>query len=395
MPIANAMLDPTIPLLPNSIAASLQENLLDYLVELKFLLLFFEKPHAILSTTGCDFINAEVIEDVKKGKNPQTSAFKERNLTPIRLLATDEWAETLSHCECHEYDYKVSRKTEHLVDQSHTNEVERILRITRGPGLTGKQVERLFLASDKLTPDEQLELLGQWAIRLELNRLLGVLELSRDHKIPMIWSHINELGVSSLYARYLLLSLKSDDQGALKSSLKVALRMVEGGKLLRQILQLQVLNIAAVPVASVVEFRKKNRDLLENFLTKYRDFLSEVQVHPNDVDVLLEQHTQQLVSGLQEINSEIALRRRKRGYEFLRRLGGDNFFEAAGKCLPWASFSFLFAPWLAPVIAGAKGIGSALTGQLLTEREAQLELLYRNSSGYLWKAAHELGPKTG
>lgn len=333
-----------------------------------------------------------MIEGVKRGKRPQTSPFGERNLSPLRLLATED-CETLSHCECHEYDYKIAGKAEHLVDKTQTDEVERILRVTTGR-LTGKQVERL-MTSGKLTDDEELALLGQWAIRLELNRLLQVLELSRDHGVPMIWSRENELGVSSLYTKYLLLSLKSESQDILKSPVKVALRMLEGGRLLQQLLELQVLNIAAVPVATIVEFRSRNRDLLENFLTSYRGFLSEIQAHPEDVDAVLEQHTQEIARNLREINSEVALRRKKRGYEFLKRLGGENFFEAAGKCLPWASFSFLFAPWLAPVIAGVKGIGSALSGQFLTEREAQLELLYRNSSGYLWKASHELHLKPG
>jgi len=85
---------------------------------------------------------------------------------------------------------------------------------------------------------------------------------------------------------------------------------------------------------------------LTNFLTTYRGFLAEVQANPADIDSLVELHTQRIVESLNAINNEIALRRKKRGYEFMRGLAGDNFFEAAMNCAPWGLLSFLLGPWL-------------------------------------------------
>lgn len=44
--------DYSLALLPDSIAVSLPEDLLQYLIELKFLLLFFNKPVCIFANSG-------------------------------------------------------------------------------------------------------------------------------------------------------------------------------------------------------------------------------------------------------------------------------------------------------------------------------------------------------
>lgn len=50
----------TIPFLPKSIAVGLQDNLVQYINELKFLLLFFDKPLAIFSNDALCFIDNEL-----------------------------------------------------------------------------------------------------------------------------------------------------------------------------------------------------------------------------------------------------------------------------------------------------------------------------------------------
>jgi len=367
----------TIPALPNSIAVSLQPNLLDYLVELKFLLLFFERPYAVLSTSGFDFINPGTVEEVKKGNTPRTNLFDEQNLRPLGLLATEEWAETLAQCESHEFNMVVRDDSAHVVNDAVTTEVDHIFEVTKkGLGLSSSDVDLLFVSGDeRLDKTQRNAIERQVFLRLELSRFLDVLALSRDHNVPMIWSHTAELVVSNIYTEYQLLSLQSNESFE-KSALRAALRMVKGGKLLREVYELQVVNLATVPVASIVDFRSKNQDLLANFLTIYRAFLAEVQANPADIDSLVEVHAQRIVEGLNAINNEIALRRKKRGYEFMRGLAGDNFFDAAMKCAPWGLLSFLLGPWM----------------QFLRGREAQLDLLYGNSTGYLWKAKHNLTP---
>jgi len=69
-----------------------------------------------------------------------------------------------------------------------------------------------------------------------------------------------------------------------EEKIRAKIRMLKGADLLQEILSLEVFSVATVPVSRIVEFRKKNGDLLESFLTRYRGFRMEVQNELGKVD---------------------------------------------------------------------------------------------------------------
>ncbi len=376
----------TIPLLPDSIAAALNPNILDFLIELKYLLLFFDRPNAILSTSGLDFINPEVIDDVKHGRKTKTNLFdNEQNIHPLKLLSTDEWAETLAECELDSFKIEVGSHASPFSSK----EVDDIFRVTgEGIGLNGREIESLFLRMDKLKKAERTVVFGEFVLRLEMFRLLQILDRCDKQRIPMMWQHIAEMTTCDLYTKYLL---KRQLDSTSDLSVCAAIRKVMGGRLLHEILQLNVINVATVPVQKIITFRRKNRDLLDAFLTSYRSFLADVQMDPKNVDRIVQSHTQRIVQDLNRIDNEIAILKQQRGYTWLKRMA-EGTYEGAMKGTSIATWNFLAGP-LAVIIMLArvlKPVGRALAAGALEHGPAQHSLLMRSSTGYLWKAKHAL-----
>lgn len=57
------------------VLATLQDDLLHFLNEMKFLMLFYDKPVAILTNVGFNCIPEDAIDIVRKGKTPRLNAF--------------------------------------------------------------------------------------------------------------------------------------------------------------------------------------------------------------------------------------------------------------------------------------------------------------------------------
>jgi len=396
----------SIPYLPNSIAVGLQPNLIQYLIELKFLLLFFEKPLAILSTPDFDFIDIETLDAVKRGERISTNFWGAPTaLKHVEVLATDEWQEIMSHCTTWYYNYRVSHLDKHLRYFSEEGETsnskglgkiagseeipQRVDEIVAATGL-GSDISTLELMAllrqndKKMNKKIKSKLFGEIIVRLGFQRLLEVLERCRAERIPMVWGNVADLDIVEIYTHYLL---DKHFQKSADPEVNATHRLLEGSRLLNELLDLEVVNLATAPVSRIISFRKSNSDLLENFLVDYRSFLTELQNTPQDGEKIVLNWTQKIVSDLNTLNKELLLTRREKEYKWLQRLS-DAAYEGAKKGAVAAIWSFLGNPMLFAGAIGGMILDAAqkFSGDTGNRKEKEEALLFRSSSGYLWKA---------
>jgi len=378
----------TIPWLPNSIAVGLQDDLIQYTIELKFLLLFFEKPMAIMSNCGFNFISEETIEDVKKGRKPRVSAFDEINLSNLDILGTDEWQELMEFCEpiYTETNVIVSNKPldkkQFKEDYVKINKVDEVFSVVSPLGKLS--TEQLHRKSKKKTDEE---LLHEYMMRMEMARIIDVLQLCQDKNIPMVWGVTSDLVVVDLFTKYLL---EKHAKEGLEKTDENLISLLKSNKLLQEVFQLEIVNLATAPISNIIKFRKSNADLLQNFLLKYRKFLVEVQNEPLKAEMIARNHTQGILEEMNTIKQELLLLRQEKKYNWLRRISETAYDSAKIGALA-AIWSLLLNPILLTGVLGETLVKSAAKhGQdVVSNKERENALLFRSSSGYLWKAHKE------
>jgi hypothetical protein len=380
----------TIPLLPKSIAVGLHDNLLQYLIELKYLLLFFERPVAVLSNSGFNFISEETIDAVRKNKKPRANAFDEINLLHLEVLSTEEWDEIIAQCEplyqetniIHTNSYPQTFPEENLIEK--VDEIFKATDRTLGQVSTAKLFE---MRSKKRKKGEIDKTFGAYLLRMEMLRFLTVLEKCRAQRIPMIWGVDTDLIIVNTYTKYLM---KKFVQEHADKQFTTLMRMIKGKDLLKEIFNIEIVNLATVPVSKIVEFRKSNADLLESFLTAYRGFLVEVQNSPAESIQIAESRAQKILDEMDTIKKELLILRKEKEYQWLRRISIAAYDGAknGAKASIWSLLLNI------PLLAGTIGellikAATKLTEDLVNEREKENALLFRSSSGYLWKAHQE------
>lgn len=298
-------IDTPIKLIPNSMAVSLQSDILQFMIELKFVLLFVESPLTILSTSNSDFISEEVIADIKNGNQPRTNPFPESSkLTNLDTLATDEFSEVLSNCRPIHFNIKRGNKDEEeLKDPDYWNEyfkeVEEIF-IKIGASKPGR-VGLLFSNHEFISQDPSLEgHLKLMNLYQNMHRLLGVLEACGKEKSSMIWTSTHDQIVNTIYFNYLC-------ENNLLKVMKDKVAKTKGSGLLKEVYDLEIINIATVPVRKVIEFRENNADLLENFMLLYREFLFDLVSNPTEHDSTKNKYTKNIISAFKDINRELLI----------------------------------------------------------------------------------------
>lgn len=379
----------TISFLPNSILISLSRDLLQLLNELKYLLLFFEKPLAILSNPYGDFLNEEAISSFKKDRAPKTNIFDDKMLINTKIIATDEWDEVMGYCEpeyC-ELKLEVSKSVDfENSEDEELNELMRFAKLHYTPDFAKKRKE-------DLSEEEYFLLEVGWVMQLnDIRRLYENLKRCRKRNIPMMWGSEAELHTSRIYTEFLL--NKNRQKNFLRNSYS-KIRQIKGHSLLREVMNLKTINILTAPVNKIVEFRKKNADLLNNFLIQYRNFLVQVQIDPESADKIIETETQNLIEKINTINNEISLLRDNRNYRWLSVISKEAYESAKGP-FSVATWGALSSPLFSILALGGKLVKS--TGKLMGVKfETNIKertLLLRNSSGYLWKASKEFKPSS-
>lgn len=375
----------SIPWLPNSIAVGLQDDLIQYCIELKFLLLFFERPLAILSNSGFNYISKDSVESVRRGKIPKVSGFDEINLSHLDILGTDEWDELMANCESIYTQTNVN-----VSDESPANaDFEKVDEIFSEISPLGNipTVEIHNVSSQENMANEEFEtLFREYIVRLEMLRMVEILELCQERRIPMVWGVSQDIVIADMYSKYLLKQHAQEDD----EQVRATLRMLKGNRLLQEIFNIDIINIATVPVSDIIEFRISYNDLLDSFLTKYRKFLVAVQNEPMKAEQIVQTQTQSILEEMNTLRQELLILRNARKYTWLQRLS-EVAFESA-------SIGSITATWnliLNPIILASK-VGETLikaatkhAGDEASKREKENALLFRSSSGYLWKAHEE------
>lgn len=370
----------TIPLIPNSMTISLQEDILQFMVEMKFILLFIDKPMTILSTSNFDYLSEEIIGEIKKGKKPATNLNNDiNNFQFLSAVATDEFDELLSYCEPIHYEMnstEVPKDAEYY--DNYYSEVDNIFQVL-GIQFSG-HVGILFTRFEdiiKKFPEKESFFITLSRLYVDMYRILEVLKTCKKSNSSMIWSSENERTLCGMYSKYLILSNKKDDSLKKKSP---TIRRLIGADLLREIFDLEIVNISTVPSKNIIDFRKDNKDLLDNFLMNYREFLLEIQHDPTESKKILSKHSTLLVDEFKKINSEILLHRRNNQFGWLKNIS-EPVFEGAKKGTLISILSSFENP------AALLGL---LGSNLLKERTNKVtedNILFSNDvAGYLWKA---------
>lgn len=380
----------SIPLLPQSIAVGLQDDLIQYTIELKFLLLFFEKPLAVLSNSGFNFISEESVESVRQGKKPKISSFDEINLQHLNLLASEEWQELMSYCDplYSETDLIITDSLPTSGEEAELiNEVDKIFAHSSLGEFSTYELWDLFRGKKtKLDDETYWDLVGAYITRMEMLRLLDILNICRKRRIPMVWGVDTDLAIVETYADYLIgkKEYQSEDK-----QIRATMRLLRGKELLNEIFHLEVVNLATVPVSKIVDFRQSNADLLQSFLTKYRGFLVDLQNEPSKTDKVVQSHAQEIIEDMDTIRKELLLLRNARKYKWLQHISSAAYDGASAGVLA-SIWSLLFNPIISAGVVGTVLTKAAakLTGDFAGEEEQEDAILFRASSGYLWKA-HE------
>lgn len=237
--------------------------------------------------------------------------------------------------------------------------------------LTGKSFKKKFKNKDEKTIYE----LGQWAVKMEITRLLGILKECKAENIPMIWATSTDLWISQEYSRYLLMKKTG---ATYQRSINAELRTINGFALLREIFNLNIVNIITIPPEDIIQFRNRNADLLNNFLTHYRYFLTNLQSNPQSLETILEEESNKVVRNLIEINEEINLLKRPRKYKWLEKIS-KNAYESSKDQTPIAKWGALGSILFQSLVSNSKSDNT----------DEYSELLLRNSSGYIWKISEQ------
>lgn len=370
----------TIPLKPTSIAVSLQDNLVEYLNTLKFHLLFFYKPLALLSTSTFDYISEEACELVRRGKPAPTNVFGDDNLKGVNLIATDEWAETLAQCEPWHYDFELNTKQPTERDSrlhGHADEV--MTKLGMAPPKSRSSKRR-----SKSTENKQFMLeLGYTVFKNNLVRLCEVLQRCRTDKIPVTWGNDQDVYIGRKYISYLL--GQYDPYGA--ETLLADIRRIYGSQLLRRVADWSILNLSTVPVYKILEFRKKNEDYLLQFWSLYREFLVAIELEPSELIRVVRKFENQIATQLSSLNSELALLRKNSEMSWIANISDKSFAHAVDGHQS-SAWTFFGSPGLVAAITASHSNQPSSEAQ---GRRLQDELLARSSVAYLWKAKEEFG----
>lgn len=379
-----------IPSRPDSIAIGLQTNLIEFANSLKFQLLFFDKPHAILSTTGMDYIDEEAVHAARTGKPYRTSIWEdEENLVGKEILATDEWLELMSHCE--QWGGTINLVTDNSAEETRDSDIDaflEFLNIKEPPRYEGGVDEGKN--GDDITPEEADEIkrqLGYAAMRWQVIRLTHVLKHCYEKRISMVWGDEIDVSISRMYVDSLLQQYESSEDERLLADI----RRLHGSRLLKRIRGWNILNLASVPVEQVVNFRKANHDLLDNFLSLYREFLLEIEDNPNRkrLNLAVNHWDGRLHEQLKNLNQELLNLRRPEKFQWLKKaLEGQ--YESSKKGRLSSIWSFFGTPGLiSALLAGYDN----LTGSTQSIQQRN-KLIRQSSMGYLWKAKKELSRET-
>lgn len=375
---------PTIPLLPNRIAVGLQSDLVDFVNEIKFLLLFFDKPLAFLSTPEFCFLTDETIHLAKRGQSISTSWLDEdpaAGLKNTEVLQTEEWALIEDNLNIYPMNFITldgSPKESSTSDDSSVDAFSLLDSIIgnrhKNATPTSRWAER-FMSTDSSDDFEQ------FMLRIILSRLCAIIDACRKEDVPMIWSGKDELGACERFTQQFLTDFCStaDTRNTqIESAIKA--RIVLGDSLLQQIMQLGIINLSEVSVSDIIEFRKSNSDLLYSFLLHYRHFLSDIEASPNGYIEITRKYTNSVATDFSTINRELESLKRKRNLRWLKfcSSGADSLSKSA-------IWSFFVTPILS-LLNLASEAGKVAT-EISDDLYLKQEVLQKTSSGYLWEAS--------
>jgi hypothetical protein len=391
----------TIPLLPNRIAIGLHDDLIQFLIETKFLLLFCDNPWLVFHTDFGAYLNPRIVEAVRQGHESEEVTEVRKHLRHLDAVKSPEWDEIIRLSSPSYMQFEES-----VPDQDCTNDVadrqRRVEEVLTSVGASKPGAyEKLFSPNPEnegIADIPLLEKKGMSKKTLTFLRVLhtkffllvSILDTCAQENIPMVWTQEHNLSICEIYTKHLANKLGedfADDDAA-------TLRRLHGDALMREILNLEIVNVATVPIDRLLEFKQRYRDLLDNFLTYYRGFLASVQSKPEDVRSLTQEYGQNIVVSLREIQNEVLLLKKQQDYKWLDRIS-NAAFESANKGLITAAWDCLMNP-LAFLVSNLPGLAKfAAKGATAAAKDlqAQRQLLVRSNSGYLWRAREEFGWK--
>lgn len=377
----------TIPLLSDSIAVSLQTDLLDFYNETKFLLLFFDNPLTVLSTNRFEVINEETIEDYKKNITPKTLLGTDFSLSNTGLLLTDEWGELMSYCDIYTAGYEMAKPESFengLLSPALQKHIQTIQ--TRPYDHDLDATDDNFSLMDMFHDiSNSINRIKSQTFEMQLWRLELLLAECYQKKIPMVWSNDVDLAACKFYLEFLL---AQQQEQFINVKPDADMRHLLGQSLLREVLEFDIINITTIPTNKIIDFKKNNKDLLDNFLSFYSTFLVDLQAAPKDVKKVTAVYSQKLRASLSDIQKELSVLKSTRKHSWLSFISKE-LFEALKKGLTSGTWSLLGSALSTTgklIDLGAKG------SDLEIQNDDKLRSLIINSSaGYLWKAKEKLG----
>lgn len=196
-------------------------------------MLFFEKPLAILSNTGFNFISEETVESVKKGKKARTNAFENTDVIQhLELLATEEWEELMNSCEPL---YRESILVDTPPEGEQILQVDEIFTTSGLGDFSSIQLFEIFNNHSQLNLDDDMKqmIFGAYVARIEMLRLLDVLQLCQERKIPMVWGCDVDIITANTYTEFLVRKHFCAEES---ESIRAVMRVLKGEELLKRFL---------------------------------------------------------------------------------------------------------------------------------------------------------------
>ena len=374
----------SIQLVPTSVAVGLQEDVIQYYNELKFNLLFFENPIALLSTYCFDTINEEFIDLVKKGKKLPDNVFGgPSNLMNYKIIATEEWSELMNYCEV--FNFRLYDDDEQIPEGTKLNTIsDKLNHEIQNSESKTKIGEKFIVEGKELVWDEEQDIIAKGMLKMQMDRLESVLDHCYEKEVSMIWSNETD---SLICQTYLTKLIQENETKVFKEPSNVKLRQILGDRLLQEVLNFQILNISAVPTEKIIEFKSKNNDLLNNFLTFYREYLSVLQSDPKKYFEITQKYSQTIAQKLNDINNEVLISKNTKKYKWINSIS-EEAYDSAKKASPIGTWAVLSNPYTIAIALGIKlvNLGYKAMGAEISEDEKMKKFILNSSAGYLWKA---------
>jgi len=363
-------------MLKKEIVVALSEDLISFFNEIKFLNLFFDKLHLLTSTTRLEWLDPDLISSFKKGHKLITNPWGTSNLIHPEILEFSEFKELFEQGNLIRCIVVNSGPKE---EKFGTNEEQHYL---ISEILDFYKPESHLPAGLQFLADNPSNLIGVRSLfGLQLSRLIGAFEVALENDIQIVWSTPFDKKLASIFFSYVC--EKACNKGSFSPSIS---QRMKASDFLREIYSAEVVNVTDVPIDRLFDFKKRNRDLLDQFMEELEGFYLAVLSNESDSEIEAKKRLLEVKRSLRNINNEIKTIKARSLNDFLKDLVPSFAL----------SFSFFFCllknipgPEIPMLSTSTAIVGSAFYNWLKARIDIKKAVLSSNYS-YLWKASKKI-----